>query len=89
MTLAVFLLLQLGDLATTVAFLARGVSEGNPVIVFLMSNSAHPALALLLVKGLACLMAWWAWRSGRSRLVRRANVFFAFCVLWNLAACAG
>jgi hypothetical protein len=29
-----------------------------------------------------------AWRSRRIALLRRANVFFALCVAWNLTAIA-
>jgi hypothetical protein len=86
MTLLLFLLLQLGDLATTLVFLHHGVAEANPMIAAAMRVSTNPAVPLLLVKAAGCSMAWWAWRSGRRRLLRRANVFFALCVVWNLAA---
>ena len=85
--LLVFLALQVGDAATTLLFLARGVTEGNPLIGSLM-HAANPALALVVAKGLACGLAWMAWRSQRVTLLRRANVFFALCVVWNVAAIA-
>lgn len=84
----VFLALQLFDAATTVIFLGRGVAEGNPLIRLAMSVSANPALALAVVKAAACLLALLAWKSRRIALLRRANVFFALCVIWNLAAIA-
>ena len=86
MTLLLFLLLQLGDLATTLAFLHRGVAEANPLVAAVLRMPAHPALALMLVKAAGCGLALLAWRSGRRPLLRRANVFFALCVVWNLAA---
>ena len=86
MTLVLFLLLQLGDLATTVAFLDRGVAEANPLVALALRASAHPALALFLVKAAGCGLAWAAWKTGRRRVLRGANLFFALCVAWNLAA---
>jgi hypothetical protein len=81
-----FLALQIFDAGTTLIFLGRGVSEGNPLIRALLDTSAHPALALALVKAAACALAWAAWKSRRIVLLRRANVFFALCVVWNAAA---
>ncbi|HEV2447008.1 MAG TPA: DUF5658 family protein [Candidatus Sulfopaludibacter sp.] len=86
MTLLLFLLLQVGDLATTLAFLHHGVAEGNPLVALALRASAHPALALFLVKAAGCALAWAAWKTGRRRVLRGANFFFALCVAWNLAA---
>ena len=86
--LLLFLLLQLGDLGTTMLFLGRGVAEANPVVAGALGAFQHPAASLLLVKLAACGLGWVAWKSGRYRLLRRANVFFALCVLWNGAALA-
>jgi hypothetical protein len=47
-----------------------------------------PAVALALVKLGACGLGAYAWKSGRIRLLRRANIFFAACLVWNLAALA-
>jgi len=87
MTLIFFLLLQLGDLATTAVFLSHGVAEANPLIAAAIRVSTHPAIPLLAVKAAGCGLAWIAWKSGRRKLLRRANLFFALCVAWNLAAC--
>jgi hypothetical protein len=87
--LLVFLALQLCDLATTLVFLRHGVSEANPLVTALIRVSAQPAAAVLLVKAAACGLAVFAWRSRRTRLLRRANLFFALCVAWNLLAIAG
>jgi Domain of unknown function (DUF5658) len=84
--LLVFLALQLCDLATTLVFLHHGVGEANPLVAALIRISAQPAMALLLVKAAGCGLAVYAWRSRRSHLLRRANLFFALCVGWNLLA---
>jgi hypothetical protein len=88
MTLLLFLLLQAGDLATTLLFLHRGVAEANPLVAAVLRMPAHPAAALLVVKAAGCGLALFAWKSGRHPLLRRANIFFALCVAWNLAALA-
>jgi hypothetical protein len=87
-TLVVFFLLQLSDAATTMIFLGRGVTEGNPVIAALLGLSTHPVVALGLAKAAACTLAFAAWKGRRTKLLRRANIFFTLCVAWNLAAIA-
>ena len=86
--LLVFVALQFCDLATTLVFLQHGVGEGNPLMAALIRVSPQPAVALLLVKVAACGLAVYAWRSRRTRLLRRANFFFGLCVGWNLLAIA-
>jgi len=86
--LLVFLALQLFDLVTTVIFLRHGVAEANPLVAALMHVFVQPALAVLAVKLGACALAAFAWNSRRTRLLRRANLFFAVCVGWNLLAIA-
>jgi hypothetical protein len=86
--LLVFLVLQFCDLATTLVFLHHGVAEGNPLVAALIRVSAQPAVAVLLVKAAGCGLAAYAWKGRRTRLLRRANLFFAVCVGWNLLAMA-
>jgi len=86
--LLVFFTLQFCDAATTLAFLARGVLEANPLVTALISLFASPAAALALVKAGACALGAYAWRSGHKRLLRYANLFFAACVTWNLLVLA-
>jgi hypothetical protein len=86
--LLLFMVLQFGDLATTVCFLSRGVEEGNPLVAVLIRLSSHPVLSLALVKVAACVLAWAAWRRNRMRLLRRINLLFLVCVGWNLLAIA-
>ena len=84
--LLIFVLLQAGDAATTAMFLARGVSEGNPLMSVFFASTGHPGWSLAVVKLAACGLGLIAWRCGRMRLLRRANVFFGLCVAWNLVA---
>jgi Domain of unknown function (DUF5658) len=88
LNLLVFVALQVGDLATTLWFLARGVEEGNPLVATVIRLSSHPAVALAVVKATACALAFLAWRGNRTRLLRRVNLLFAMCVAWNLLAVA-
>jgi hypothetical protein len=88
LNLLLFLFLQSCDLATTLWFLSRGVQEGNPLMAAAIRISAHPAIVLALFKAAACVLAYLAWRRNRLRLLRRINLFFAACVVWNLAAIA-
>jgi hypothetical protein len=81
-----FIYLQILDLMTTLVFLAQGVQEGNPLIRFLMESTANPLLALAVAKSFAVLMGVFACRTGRDRVLRRANLFFAGLVVWNLLA---
>jgi hypothetical protein len=85
-----FIYLQVLDLMTTIGFLANGVREGNPVIRFLIHTTSNPLLGLLIAKCIAIVLGVYACRTGREAVLRKANVFFAILVVWNvLAAIAG
>ena len=84
--LLLFLGLQFCDGATTLAFLRHGVAEGNPLIAALIAIVVSPVLALAIVKLGGCALGLYVWKSNRTRLLRRANLFFAACVAWNLIA---
>jgi hypothetical protein len=86
--LLIFVVLQVADLATTLAFLDRGVAEANPLVAALIRAFGQPVLAILLVKVAGSSLALYAWHTRRTLLLRRANVFFALCVAWNLLAIA-
>lgn len=73
---------------TTVALLARGVQEANPLVKWSMAALHGHLSGLLLVKCLACVLAISAVQSGRTRVVARMNRFFTFLVGWNLFALA-
>lgn len=85
-TLALFVLLQILDGVTTLLFLRLGIAEGNPLVRFALGLSASPLVAIALLKIAGCGLALAAWRRRRTRALRFANVVFAVCVLWNLAA---
>jgi len=87
-TLLIFVVLQMADLATTLAFLDRGIAEANPLVSTLIRALGQPLLAVLLVKAAGCALALYAWHSRRTPLLRRANILFALCVGWNLLALA-
>jgi len=82
-----FVCLQLLDVLTTLVFLNFGVAEGNPVVRLFLGASRHnPAAVLLVLKAMAFAFAFFAWRSGRRRLLGCINMLFAACVAWNIAA---
>ena len=86
MLLFTFVSLQLMDALTTLFFLSHGIREANPLIAALLQISNHAEWALATPKLFAVALAIYAWRSGRSRLLRKMNVVFAACVAWNVAA---
>jgi hypothetical protein len=81
-----FSFLQILDFLTTVAFLVNGIGEANPLVVALMRWGSNPLAGLGLAKTIAVAMAVFCWRANRQRLLGRANLFFAFVVVWNLTA---
>jgi hypothetical protein len=85
-TLVQFLYLQLFDLLTTIAFLAYGVKEANPVVAFVMGASPSPLCGLLVIKGAAVGLGVSCRMRGRERLLARINFFFAWIVVWNLVS---
>jgi hypothetical protein len=88
-TILSFLMLQCCDFGTTMWFLDRGVTEGNPLVNAVLRLSPSHAGPLLMVKVLGCALGVLAWRMGRMRLLRIANWAFALCVGWNLLAILG
>jgi hypothetical protein len=84
-----FCYLQLLDVLTTLVFLTGGVKEANPVVHFMLIATPSPLLGLLSVKLLAIVLAFYCWRSARTRLLLIANMFFAGLVAWNLFALLG
>jgi hypothetical protein len=86
MILFAFICLQVLDTLTTLLFLHQGVPEANPLIRMALAGSADPAWALVLAKAFAIALATFAWRTGRTGLLRKVNWVFALCVAWNLVA---
>lgn len=81
-----FAYLQMLDLMTTIAFLANGVQEANPLVRLVLERSPNPVGGLVMIKVLAVLLGIYCWRMGRSRVLSRMNVMFAIVVAWNLVA---
>ena len=81
-----FSYLQLLDLLTTLAFLANGVSEGNPIVALVIRKVNDPLMGLVAIKVLALGLGVYCCLSGRSRLLKRINAGFAMLIAWNLVA---
>ena len=81
-----FCYLQVLDVLTTLAFLASGVREANPIVRLLFSVTQSPLAGLVTVKLFAAGLAVYCWRSRRGRLLSRVNIFYALLVAWNLVA---
>lgn len=78
--------LQLLDFLTTLAFLAAGVREGNPLVRLAMSTLPGVLPGLIVVKAMAILLGVYCWRTNKQKLLVRINVLFALVVAWNLVA---
>ena len=78
--------LQILDLLTTLAFLVRGVEEGNPLVRFAISASHGVVPGLVMVKAVAFLLGLYCWKMGKERLLGKINLLFALVVAWNLVA---
>jgi hypothetical protein len=81
-----FFYLQVLDLLTTMAFLAYGISEGNPIIRFVLRLTPDPLGGLLGVKLFAVALGIVCCLMGKQRLLARVNILFAVVVAWNLVA---
>src|SRR5512139_2024841 len=81
-----FIYLQVLDMLTTLAFMAGGVAEANPVVRVLVDFAGSPLGGLLAAKFIALSLAAYCWRSGRRQMLSRINVFYAVLVAWNLVA---
>ena len=83
--LAEFVYLQLLDVLTTIAFLMQGVGEGNPIVKWAIRWGPHPIGSLFILKVVAVAVAIYCVYRHREGVLRKANVFFAVIVLYNLA----
>lgn len=79
-----FAYLQGLDALTTLAFLLAGAQEANPLIRTMIRCFGSPLLGLAAVKLAALLLGLYCWSKGRVIVLRRANLFFALLVAWNL-----
>jgi len=80
--LVAFLLLQLADFGTTVAALALGGTESNPLVGHLMGLGDYTGLAVakLIALAIGGLAAFY----GKYNGLRKMNVLFTVIVIWNL-----
>jgi hypothetical protein len=83
-SLAVFVLLQLLDILTTLLGLRVGAREGSLFIARLMK--LDPLTALLISKLFAVVLVGVALRWHRPRVVVLLNYWVALVVVWNLFA---
>lgn len=78
--------LQMLDLLTTIAFLAHGVQEANPLVRLLITATGSHVAGLLGAKLVGVLMGLYSWQSQRAQLLNRINYLFACLIVWNLLA---
>jgi hypothetical protein len=86
--LPVFLALQCLDVLTTLIFLSKGVSEGNPLLLWTLPYAHAPWVGLIAVKLLAMLIGFCCYRNGRFAALRMANIGYSAIVGWNLLTIA-
>jgi hypothetical protein len=84
-----FAYLQALDVLTTIAFLDRHVAEANPLLRVFVERAPSPLAALLWAKALALALGGGCLLTGRTRVLSRANLFFAALIVWNLVALIG
>jgi hypothetical protein len=84
--IAQFTYLQILDVLTSLAFMANGVREANPIVGCLTTAAGSALIGLVAAKAIALLLGWYCWRSRRQRLLSRVNLFYAGLVAWNLVA---
>jgi hypothetical protein len=86
-SLQVFLYLQLLDALTTLLGFRAGLAEANPFIRVLVQ--VGPLAGLLVDKVLAVVLAGVCVWSGRSRMIRWINYWYAALVAWNILLILG
>lgn len=83
-----FILLQCLDLLTTLVFIGKGLTEGNPLVNWALSSTNAPWAGLIVTKLIAALVGQYCYVSGRMNLLRRANIGYSLVVGWNLIGIA-
>jgi hypothetical protein len=86
-SLQVFLYLQLLDALTTLLGFRVGLAEASPFIRMLVQ--VGPLTGLLADKILAVVLALVCVWSGRARLIRWVNYWYAALVTWNIVLILG
>lgn len=80
--------LQVLDFLTTVAFLAHGIQEANPLVRGLIGITESSVGGVLLAKLIAIALGIYCWKMGRVNLLVRINILFALLIAWNIIAIA-
>lgn len=86
-SLQVFLYLQLLDALTTLLGFRAGLAEASPFVRILVHLG--PLAGLLADKIFAVLLAAICVWSGRSRMIRWVNYWYAALVAWNILLILG
>ena len=81
--LQLFLFLQLLDVITTLIGFEIGLAEASPFVRYVMQMG--PMTGLLISKVIAILLATFCVWSGRYRVIRYINYWYAALVMWNIA----
>jgi len=81
-------MLQFMDALTTLAFLSKGMTEGNPLVRWTLSGAGGPLPGVITIKLFAAALGWYCYRNGRTRVLRRANAGYSLVVGWNLVGLA-
>jgi hypothetical protein len=84
--LILFILLQVFDIATTLATIALGGGELNPIVAQMMS--VGPVFGLMLSKMIVISLATGGAFLGKYRGIRCANFAFAAILVWNCSIVA-
>jgi hypothetical protein len=80
--------LQVLDFLTTLAFLAHGIQEANPLVRGLIGITESSFGGVLLAKLIAIGLGMYCWKMGRVNLLVRINFLFAVLIAWNIIAIA-
>ena len=84
--LALFILLQIMDFATTLTVLGMGGEEKNPIVAHFMS--VGPVGGLFISKLMITGIAVAGYLLGKHRGLRVANIVFMGIVAWNVSIIA-
>ena len=79
---SIFLCLQILDIISTLMGLRMGASEANYFVAKLLQLG--PFTGLVVVKVVACILAAYALRLRRERLLRLVNFWFVAVITWNI-----
>jgi hypothetical protein len=82
--LAQVICLQCFDVTISIAGLHNGLIEANPVLATVNETDVS-VTRIIVFKAITVVIGIFCWRTGRERLLIRANVWYAAVVGWNIA----